>query len=129
MDDGQLQWALRQRTPRSSTRTLGAVLEGLAGTVWFKRHQHLGKVVEALTELLPAGMSEHVAVEGFKRNTLHLQVDSAAHRYELELAKRDLLDALNQRVSGVFIREIRLTLGKPADPDNRRQEGAPDGDR
>ncbi len=117
MDDGRLRWAQQQRGPKTYARPLGQVLDGLAGTVWFRRNEHLGKIVEALSELLPRELADHVAVEGLRRNALHLTVDSAPHRYELELAKAELLGAMNDRLSGVFIREIRLALGKPDAPD------------
>ena len=47
----------------------------------------LGRIVELLETLLPPELSARLAIEGLRRNTLYLRVDSASHRYELELAK------------------------------------------
>ena len=115
MDDRPLHWVWQRKKPRDRSRPIGAVLEGLAGTVWFRQNRYLGRIVRALEQTLPAGLLEHLAVDGFRRNTLHLLVDSSAYRYELETMKEQLLAELNRQVSGVFIRDIRLTVSLPED--------------
>ncbi len=112
MDDEQLKWVWLRRSPRGRFQPLGVVLGGLAGSIWFKQQKHLGRIVLALRDTLPQGLLDHLAVDGFRRNTLHIRVDSAAHRYELEAVKEQLLAELNVQVSGVFIRDIRFTLGQ-----------------
>ena len=71
----------------------------------------------------------HLAVDGFRQNTLHLRSDSAPHRHDLLMRKEQLLAALNEQVSGVFIRDIRLTLGALESPaggaDGRRSAEQP----
>ncbi len=111
MEDRPLDLLWQRRRPKDYSRSLGVVLDGLAGSVWFKQNRHLGRIVQALRDTLPEGMLVHVAVEGFRRNTLHLRVDSSSHLYELKTIKEPLLGQLNEQVSGVFIRELRLTLG------------------
>lgn len=113
---GQLWWLNRSRTAQDRSRPVGVILGGLAGTIWFKQNKHLGRIVQVLRETLPAELADHLAVDGFRRNTLHLRVDSAVHRYELEMIKELLLTELNQQVSGVFIREIKLSLGRLDQP-------------
>ena len=132
MEDGQLGWIIKNRSARDRSQPLGVILGGMAGTIWFKQQKHLGEVVAALHELLPPELADHIAVEGLRRGTLHLLVDSATHRYELEMHKEALLEALNQQVNGVFIRDIRLTLGRLdelAPPRPRRGEVDPSLDR
>ncbi len=126
MEDGQLHWVWQRRGQRDRSRPLGVVLGGLAGSVWFKQQHHLGRIVSTLSEILPAGLWDHLAVEGLRRNTLHLRTDTAAHRYEMEMIKEPLLEALNEQLNGVFIRDIRLTLGRLDDstpPPDRRRDG------
>ncbi len=88
----------------------------MTGTIWFKQQKHLGKIVQVLRESLSPQLSDHLAVVGFRSNTLHLRVDSASHRYEVERNKESLLRAINQQVSGVFVRDIRLSLGRLEEP-------------
>lgn len=111
MEDGQLHWIWKSRTAKDRSQPLGIVLGGLVGSIWFKQQKHLGRVVQALREVLPTELADHIAIEGLRRNTLHLRVDSAAHRYELEMIKETLLESLNEQVNGLFIRDIRFTLG------------------
>ena len=113
---GQLHWLWQRRGAKDRSQSLGVILGGLAGSVWFKQQKHLGRIVQALHELLPAELANHLAVDGLRRNTLHLRVDSAAHRYELEVVKESLLDELNRRVNGVFIGEIKLAMGRLDEP-------------
>jgi predicted nucleic acid-binding Zn ribbon protein len=110
MDDKQLHWAQRQRRPRAGAAPVGAVLGGLTNGSWFKRQKHLSRFVELIEQLLGPDLARRVSIEGFNRNVLHLAVDSAAHRYELQLLRDELLAAMNQQLSGVFIRELRFTL-------------------
>jgi predicted nucleic acid-binding Zn ribbon protein len=112
MEDGQLGWLLKNRSAKDRSQSLGVILGNMAGTIWFRQQRHLGQIVAALHDVLPPELADHIAVEGLRRNTLHLIVDSAAHRYELEMIKEALLEALNQQVNGVFIRDIKLTLGR-----------------
>ncbi|MCG3181036.1 MAG: hypothetical protein BIFFINMI_03404 [Phycisphaerae bacterium] len=116
MDDGQLYWAQQQRRPGPTSVPLGVVLGGLTEGSWFKRQQHLGQFVSLLEKLLPAELSGRVSLEGFNRNVLHLAVDSAGHRYEMQLRKDQLLSAMNEQLSGVFVRDIRLSLQPPPTP-------------
>lgn len=111
MEDGPLYWIFKRRGGKDRSQPLGVVLGGLAGSIWFKQQKHLGRIVQALRELLPDELADHLAIEGLKRNTLHVRVDSAAHRYELELIKESLLESLNGQVNGLFIRDIRFSLG------------------
>ena len=127
---GQIYWLWHRRGTRDRSKSLGVILGGLAGSVWFKQQTHLGRIVQALHDVLPEELANHLAVEGLKRNTLHLRVDSAAHRYELEMIKEPLLESLNQQVNGVFIRDIKLSLGRLEEPwplrpqDDRQAEQA-----
>jgi len=120
MEDGQLGWLIKNRAVKDRSQSLGVILGGMAGTIWFKQQKHLGQIVAALHELLPPELADHIAVEGLRRNTLHLLVDSAPHRYELEMIKEALLEALNQQINGIFIRDIKLTLARLDEPDPPR---------
>jgi hypothetical protein len=129
MEDRPLYWAWQRRCPKDYSRPVGAVLGRLAGSVWFKQQKHVGRIVQALHDVLPQGLLDHLAVDGFRNNTLHLRVDSASHRYDLITAKEQLLAALNEQVSGVFVRDIRLTLARldqPGEPRSARDPAMPD---
>lgn len=111
MEDGPLHWMWKNRTRSDRSQPVGVVLGGLVGSIWFRQQKHLGQIATILREILPSELADHLAIDGLRRNTLVLRVDSAPHRYELEMLKDSLLETLNEQINGVFIREIRFTLG------------------
>ncbi|MDD4891780.1 MAG: DUF721 domain-containing protein [Phycisphaerae bacterium] len=129
MEDGQLHWLWKSRSARDRSQPIGVVLGGLAGSIWFKQQKHLGRIVQALRDVLPTELADHLAIDGLRRNTLHLRVDSAAHRYELEMIKDSLLESLNEQINGLFIRDIRFTLGPLEGPWRSTQRTSAPADR
>ena len=76
-----------------------------------KRVRQIGKLSTAWDECVPDFLRRHTALVSFSRGSLTVAVDSAAHRYRLEMLLRDgLLDAIRQCFSGALNR-VRLVPG------------------
>ncbi|NQU76757.1 MAG: DUF721 domain-containing protein, partial [Planctomycetes bacterium] len=69
-------------------------------------------LAEAWDEVVPEEVRQHTALEGFCRGTLTVMVDSASHRFKLEMLLRGGLQrALAERFSDSLNR-IKLVPGR-----------------
>jgi hypothetical protein len=77
-----------------------------------KRQTKLGKIADCWTQLVPALLLEHCALESLNRGTLSVLVDSSAHLYDL---KQLLLAGLEQQLllacKSAGLRKISLKPG------------------
>ncbi|MHC4983041.1 MAG: DciA family protein [Planctomycetota bacterium] len=112
MDDAQLQTVWQQRQFDDHVVPLGEPLATLIKHTIAKRARRLGKLAEIWDELIPAGIRDHTALEGFSHGVLTVAVDSAAHRFKLSV----LLDGgLRRQIQARFdaaLRKIRLIPGR-----------------
>jgi len=82
-----------------------------------KPFRQLRKLEAAWEAVVPAELREHTALEGFDRGTLKVLVDSASHRFHLEMLLRDgLLKQLRQQ-SAAPLDRVRLAPGQFYDLD------------
>ncbi len=118
MQERQLRNVWQNR--RRSTGAMGAdrvsmlaePLNRLVNKHLAKRVRRIGQLSAAWEECVPDFIREHTALVGFNGGTLTVVVDSASHRYRLEMLLRaGLLDAIRERFSGALNR-VRLTPGQ-----------------
>lgn len=64
-------------------------------------------------ESLGPPVTDHAEPSSFRQGRLTLQVRSSAWLTELGMMKTVLLDQLNARLSGRWVREVRFVLGSP----------------
>ena len=92
---------------------LGPELISFFKTSVQKRQTKLEKVAACWSQLVPALLNEHCALEGFTRGTLTVLVDTASHLYEL---KQLLLAGLEKQLltacAGSGLRKIALKRGR-----------------
>jgi hypothetical protein len=78
-----------------------------------RRQTKLVKLAEAWTDLVPALLSEHCALEGFSKGTLTVLVDSSSHLYDLkQLLLAGLQDQLLLACKSTGLRKIALRPGR-----------------
>jgi len=112
MDDQQLRTAWQNRQPIDSTTHLSGPLGLLMKHTLSKRVKQLGALAQAWDEVIPDPLREHTALESFARGVLTVIVDSAPHRFQLEmLLRQGLHKALVERFAGPLNR-IRLVPGQ-----------------
>jgi len=112
MDDRQLRTAWENRQSVDRTTHLSGPLAALMKHTLARRARALGKLGQAWDAIIPADLREHAALEGYARGTLTVLVDSAAHRFELEmLLKGGQQKALAEHFGGPLNR-IKLVLGQ-----------------
>ena len=92
---------------------LGPELIAFFKTSVQKRQTKLEKVADCWSQLVPALINDHCALEGFTRGTLTVMVDTASHMYEL---KQLLLAGLEKQLltacAGAGLRKIVLKRGR-----------------
>ncbi|NQU76194.1 MAG: DUF721 domain-containing protein, partial [Planctomycetes bacterium] len=88
MDDKQLKTAWQNRQPTDYMTHLSGPLAILMKHTLGKRVKQLGTLAEAWDEVVPEEVRQHTALEGFCRGTLTVMVDSASHRFKLEMLLR-----------------------------------------
>lgn len=77
-----------------------------------KRVRQLGAVAAVWDEMVPEPLRDHTALEGFQQGVLTVMVDSAPHRFELEmLLKGSLLKELRASCPQA-INKVRLVPGR-----------------
>ncbi len=112
MDEWQLRhvWQNRQRKDRIAP--LAEPLAVLMKRRLAKRVRHIGQLSIVWDECIPEYIREHTALVGYLRGVLTVAVDSAAHRYQLQmLLANGLLDAIRERTAGPLSR-IKLQPGQ-----------------
>ncbi len=93
---------------KRNTQRLSDVLEEL-----FRSQQLDGKLYEkrllkALPDVIGKGLAEHVSQPFILKGELHLTVDSAVIRHELQLMRGQLISRLNTVVGREVITDIRF---------------------
>jgi len=113
MDEFQLRNVWENRRPRDRTTRLSEPLTDLMKRRLAKRVRQLGQISAAWDECIPEFIRDHAALVTFQRGTLTVSVDSAAHRYQLQmLLDSGLLEALRERFPGGALNRVRIVPGK-----------------
>jgi hypothetical protein len=112
MDDAQLRTVWRQRQFNDRIAHISLPMGILTRHVLAKRVRQLSSLAAAWDEVIPSSIREHTALEGFNRGTLTVLVDSAPHRFQLQmLLDGGLLGELRRRFTGAMDK-IRLVAGQ-----------------
>jgi predicted nucleic acid-binding Zn ribbon protein len=112
MDEWQLRNVWHNRQPRHRIVPLGETLTHLMQARLAKRVRQIGVLAAIWDECVPEYIREHTALVNFARGTLTVAVDSAAHRYQLQVLLRNgLQEAIRERFPG-SVNRIRLVPGQ-----------------
>lgn len=112
MDDRQLRTAWQNRQIADRTTTLGEPLALFMKHTLARRVKQLGALASIWDEVIPEEIREHTALETFKGGTLSVVVDSAPHRFQLEmLLKSGLQRMLAERFPGALTK-VKITPGQ-----------------
>lgn len=99
--------------PAPATELLGPELISFFKTSVQRRQTKLEKIAHVWSQLVPALINEHCALEGLTRGTLTVLVDTASHLYEL---KQLLLSGLERQLlvgcGSAGLRKIALKRGR-----------------
>lgn len=69
------------------------------------------ELIRAWRDVVGTGLAAHTKVRSFRSGVLTIAIDSAPLRQEMELFQREeLTKALRERLSGLYVRELRFTL-------------------
>jgi len=63
-------------------------------------------------EILPPQLADKCRIDEFSTGVMKVMVDGPGYMHELRLCKEELRSELNAAVSGVKIKEIKLSIGK-----------------
>ena len=108
----QLQRVWQNRQPRSGPVRLGAVVQALVQTEGLNKPNPLASLQGHWDEQVGPELSRHSRLEGLRRGTLRVEVDSAAHMVELKgMVQGGLTKQLSECFEDRAIRTIRLRLG------------------
>ncbi|MFA6133338.1 MAG: DciA family protein [Phycisphaerae bacterium] len=112
MDDAQMRTVWQQRQFNDRITHVSAPLAILTKRVLAKKVRQLSQLASVWDEIIPENVSDHTALESFNRGVLTVMVDSAAHRFQLQmLLGGGLLKELQRRFSGALER-VRLMPGQ-----------------
>ena len=112
MREWQLKNVWQNRRPRNRISALSEPLTILMKHRLAKRVRQIGQLSIAWDECVPDFLRDHAALVSLNGGTLTVAIDSAAHRYRLEMLLRaGLLDAIRERFSGALNR-VRLIPGE-----------------
>ncbi|MFB3892169.1 MAG: DUF721 domain-containing protein [Phycisphaerae bacterium] len=112
MDDDQLRTVWQQRQPSDRISLLSAPLTVLMKHTLAKRVRQLSKLAEIWDEVVPDDIREHTALESFNKGVLTVMVDSAAHRFQLQmLLSGGLTREIQARFSGA-VNKVKLIPGQ-----------------
>ena len=112
MDDAQLQTVWQQRQFKDRATHLGQPLAYLMKHRFARLVRQLSNLAKIWDEVIPAKIAEHTALESFHRGVLTVVVDSAAHRFRLQvLLMGGLQKAIQERFNGP-LNKIRLMPGQ-----------------
>lgn len=77
-----------------------------------KPYKQLVSIVEVWERLVPAALLPHMRLDGFSRGVLHVSVDSASIRYELDrLLRMGLQTQLIEQHKGPALRRVQVSVG------------------
>ncbi len=112
MDDAQLRTIWQQRQFNDRSAPLGQPLAMLMKHVLAKRVRQLGGLAKIWDDVLPRTIRDHTALECFNRGVLTVLVDSAAHRYQLQMLLTGGVEReIRSRFTGA-LNKIRLVPGQ-----------------
>lgn len=112
MDDTQLRTLWLQRQYKDRISPLSHPLTVLMKYQLGKRVRQLSKLAAIWDDVLPDGIRNHTALESFRDGVLTVLVDSASHRYQLQLLLADgLMREIRSRFPGV-LKKIRPIPGQ-----------------
>ena len=113
MDERQLRNVWRNRQGPNRITALGEPLGELVRVRLAKRVRQVGQLASAWDECIPDSIREHTALVSFQKGTLTVAVDSAAHRYQLQmLLGAGVIDAIRERFSAGPLNRVRLVPGR-----------------
>ncbi|MBI5723106.1 MAG: DUF721 domain-containing protein [Planctomycetes bacterium] len=125
MDDAQLLTIWQQRRTSTPAVPLAQPLVQFMKHKLSKKVRQLGKLAKVWDKLLPAGVHEHTALDGYHQGVLTVIVDSAAHRFQLRTLLDSGLAAVIQSQFGGPINKIKLTPGQFYDLDSQTNQPIP----
>ena len=102
MDDAQLRTVWQQRQFPERATHLSGPLSILMNRKLAKRVRQLSKLAAVWDEMVPQGIRDHTALEGFHDGILTVVVDSSSHRFKLQTL-----------LAGGLMREIQTRLPQP----------------
>ena len=112
VNNERLQWSWQNRQAGSVFVRLGTVVRALIRAEGLDKPNALASVQGIWEELVGVELGRHSRLDGFRRGTLRVEVDSAAHMAELRgLIQMGLPEQLNERCENIGVRSIRLKLG------------------
>ena len=111
MDDAQLMTIWQQRQRPNLATPLAHSLDALTGKLK-KRYNQLSKLEAAWEEVVPEELRDHTALEGYSGGTLKVLVDTASHRFHIEMLLRGGLLKELQKHSPAPINRVRLIPGE-----------------
>jgi len=112
MDDARLRTVWQQRRPGQRASHVSQPLQMLMKYRLAKRVRQLSRMAEVWDEVVPDELREHTALERLDRGTLTVMVDSAAHRYRLQmLLNGGLLKEIQRRFPDA-LNKVRLLPGQ-----------------
>lgn len=107
----QLNVPARPPRPEESTRTLGQVLDYAFSRMLASRKDKAESVREAWEAIAPAGLKQHCRLRSFDRGQLTVAAGSPAFRYEFQLCRHALLEAIQQQYPRAGVKSIKCVLG------------------
>lgn len=93
---------------RRNTQRLADVLEELFRSQQLDGKLYENRLIKALPEVLGKGLAAHISQPYIQKGELHLTVDSAVIRHELQLMRTRLISRLNAVDGREVITEIRF---------------------
>src|ERR1035437_3099524 len=112
MDDSQLRNVWSNRQPRNRITQLLEPMEQLVKYRLAKRVKQIGQLAAIWDECIPDFVREHTALVRLQRGVLTVAVDSAPHRYQLQmLLQNGLLQAIRERFRNGPLNGIKLVPG------------------
>lgn len=112
MDDAQLQTVWQNRQHNEMVCPVAQPLALFMKNTLAKRVRQLSRLAAIWDEVVPEEIREHTALESFNRGSLTVLVDSAAHRFELQMLLDGGLQREIQARFGGAIQKIRLSPGR-----------------
>lgn len=90
---------------------MGAIASGFVAKLT-PIYEGCDSVVQAWEQVLPPNLRSHCRMDGFRNGCLHIMVDGASYRYELQLCKAELLTELRRLCPGTGLRRIQISMAR-----------------
>ena len=108
----QLKQAWQNRQQRGGFASVGTLVRALIKSQGLDRPSPLAALRSVWEDMVGSELSQHSSLEGVRRGSLRVLVDSAVHMAELQtLIRAGLAERLGERYSERPISQIRLRLG------------------